>query len=57
MGIPNRMQRLKIDLIHIEIKYLEEFLKIDSKNPQARERLDHLKEAFAEIAQHATVID
>jgi hypothetical protein len=57
LGIPNRMQRLKIDLMHIEIKYLEEFLKTNSKNQEARERLEYLKEAFAELAQHAMVVD
>jgi hypothetical protein len=51
------MQRLQIDLMHIEIKYLEEFLKTNSKNQKARERLEYLKEAFAELAQHATAVD
>ncbi len=57
LGIPNRMQRLKIDLMHIEIKYLEEFLKTNSKDQQARERLGHMKKAFAELAQNAKVVD
>jgi len=57
LGIPNRMQRLKIDLMHMEIKYLEEFLKTNSKDQQSRERLEHLKKAFAKLAQHATVFD
>jgi len=57
LGIPNRMQRLKIDLMHMEIKYLEEFLKTNSKDKQARERLEHLKKTFAELAQHAMVVD
>lgn len=57
LGIPNRMQRLKIDLMHMEIKYIEEFLKTNSKDKQAKERLEHLKVAFAKIAQHASVVD
>lgn len=51
------IKRLKIDLMHMEIKYLEEFLKTNSKNQEARERLEYLKEAFAELAQHAIVVD
>ncbi len=57
LGIPNRMQRLNIDLMHMEIKYWEEFIKTNSKDKQARERLDQLKESFADLAQHATVTD
>jgi len=57
LGIPNRMQRLKIDLMHMEIKYLEEFLKTNSKDQKAIERLKHLKKEFAELAQHAVVRD
>lgn len=57
LGIPTRMQRLKIDLMHMEIKYIEEFLKTNSKDKQAKERLEHLKVAFAKIAQHASVVD
>jgi len=57
LGIPNRMQRLKIDLMHLEIKYLEEFLKTNSRDQQARERLEHLKKAFAELAQNAIVVE
>ena len=51
------MQRLNIDLMHMEIKYWEEYLKTNSKDKQARARLDHLKGTFADLAQHATVID
>lgn len=57
LGVPNRMQKLKIDLMHIEIKYLEEYLKTNNKNQQARRRLERLKEEFAELAQNATIVD
>ena len=57
LGISNRVARLKIDLMHMEIKYLGEFLKTNSKSQEARERLEYLKEAFAELAQLATVVD
>lgn len=57
IGVPNRMQRLRIDLMHMEIKYLEEFLKTNNKDMEAKERLQTLKKTFAELAQHALVID
>lgn len=57
LGIPNRMQRLRIDLMHMEIKYLEEFLKTNSKDAAAHGHLQELKKQFAELAQHAIVVD
>jgi len=57
LGVHNRMQRLQIDLMHMEIKYLEEFLKTNSKDRQARERLDYLKGAFAKLIRNARIMD
>ncbi|WP_449393216.1 hypothetical protein, partial [Eoetvoesiella caeni] len=57
LGIPNRMQRLRIDLKHMEIKYFEEFLKTNSGDTTAQERLQEIKKEFAELAQHAAVAD
>lgn len=57
LGIPNRMNRLRIDLMHMEIKYLEEFLKTNSNDSAAMERLQQLKNQFAELAQHSAVVD
>jgi hypothetical protein len=57
LAIPNRMQRLRIDLMHMEIKYLEEFLKTNSRDAAAQERLQELKKQFAELAQYAVVAD
>ena len=57
LGVPNQMQRLNIALMHIEIKYLEEYLKTNSRNQDARNRLEKLKESFADLAQHAIVVD
>ncbi|MCK5132009.1 MAG: hypothetical protein KAR40_07645 [Candidatus Sabulitectum sp.] len=47
IGIPNRMQRLHIDLMQMEIKYLEEFLKTNSEDVERKERLLALKKTFA----------
>lgn len=57
LGIPNRMQQLCIHLMHMEIKYLEEFLKTNSKDAEAHARLQELKKQFAELAQHAIAVD
>lgn len=57
IGVPNRMNRLRIDLTHLEIKYLEEYLKTNVNDSMARKRLDVLKQEFKEIAQSACVID
>lgn len=57
IGVPNRINRLHIDLAHLEIKYLEEYLKTHTNDYSQRKRLDLLKKEFKEIAQHATVID
>jgi ribosomal protein S15P/S13E len=51
------MQRLKIDLMHMEIKYIEEFLKTNSKDQEAKQRLEYLKKEFADLAQNAIVVD
>lgn len=57
LGVPNKMSRLRIDLMHLEIKYLEEYLKTHTDDPVARKRLDSLKEEFKQVAQHAVVVD
>lgn len=57
IGVPNRVNRLRIDLMHLEIKYLEEYLKTHDNEVVARTRLDALKAEFTHIAQHAVVYD
>jgi len=57
IGVPNRMNRLRIHLIHMEIKYLEEYIKTHVDNISARKKLNLLKDQFKEIAHHETVID
>jgi hypothetical protein len=57
LAIPNWLQRLRIYFKHMEIKYLEEFLKTHSQDKDAKDLLDRLKEAFAKLAQHAIHVD
>ena len=57
IGLPNWLKRLQIDLVHIEVKYLEEYLKTNSKELVARSRFEELKKVLAEYAQSAIHID
>jgi hypothetical protein len=57
LGAPNRMGLLDIHLTQIELKYLEEYLKTNSDDSRAKERLKTLKKEFAYIAQNAAVAD
>ena len=57
MGVPNLMKRLEIDFCHIEIKYIEEYLKTNSKDLNARNRLDKLKSKFSDLAKNALIVD
>ena len=57
LGTPNLLQRLRIDLTHIEVKYLEEYLKTHSHDPAARDRFKTTKETLMKIAETAMHID
>ena len=57
LGFPNWLQRARIDLAHLELKYLEEYLKTNSRDQKALSRLEVLKASFAEMAQHAIHVD
>lgn len=53
LGIPNCLQQLEIDFVHLEIKYLEEYLKLNYDDSGARTRLEEVKNILAEMAQNA----
>ncbi|WP_339074612.1 hypothetical protein [Teredinibacter turnerae] len=57
LGTPNWLQRLRIDLVHIEIKYLEEYLKTHSNDLQAKERFENAKLLLKEYAETAMHVD
>ena len=57
LGTPNWLQRLRIDLIHIEVKYLEEYLKTHSDDLQAKERFEKTKLLLKEYAETAMHVD
>jgi len=56
LSSPNLIQRLRIDLIHIEVKYLEEYLKVNNNDLIAKSNFEKAKKIlkdFAETAMHA----
>ena len=57
LALNNWMIRLKVNLMHLEIKYYEEFLKTNSKDLEAISRMENLKMEFSEIAQNAGLAD
>lgn len=54
---PNWLQRLRIDLTHIEIKYFEEYLKTNSNDLVAKAKFEKAKEIFKEFARTAMHVD
>lgn len=57
LGSPNWLQRLRIDLVHIEVKYLEEYLKTHSDDLQSKARFETAKEVLQKYAKTAMHVD
>ncbi|RTR34934.1 hypothetical protein [Shewanella atlantica] len=57
LGTPNWLQRLRIDLAHIEVKYLEEYLKTHSEDLRAKAKFEEVKEVLQEYATTAMHVD
>lgn len=57
LAIPNIMQQLKIDIVHMEIKYLEEYLKSNSNDRVAIQRFEDIKKQMNEYAVSAVFSD
>jgi hypothetical protein len=57
LGTPNWLQRLRIDLVHLEVKYLEEYLKTHIDDLKAKASFKKSKEALKEYAKTAMHID
>ena len=53
----NNFTMLRVSLKHLEIKYLEEYLKTNSNDLVATNKLKTLKEQFKQVAQHAGLAD
>lgn len=54
---PNDLMQIRIDLLSIEVGYLEQYLKTNSTDMVARDGLNKAKAQLAELAQHATLYD
>lgn len=57
IAVPNLVQRLQIDFLHMEIKYLEECLKATGSKKEIRDRLDRLRAQLAKMAQSSVSVD
>lgn len=57
LGTPNWLQRIRIDLAHIEVKYLEEYLKTHHDDLKAKYCFDKAKEVLTQYAKTAVHYD
>jgi hypothetical protein len=57
LRLRNDFEMLKIVLLQLAIKYLEEYLKTNGGDFVSRDRLNELKETFKEVAQNAMLAD
>ncbi|WP_440874306.1 hypothetical protein [Thalassotalea sp. PLHSN55] len=57
LGTPNWLQRIRIDLVHIEVKYLEEYLKTNSNDLVAKASFEKAKEHLKKFAKTAMHVD
>ena len=57
LGITNTVSKLQVILSQMEIRYLEEFLKLTPNDSLARLRLNELKREFETIATSAGYVD
>lgn len=57
LGSVNWLQRIRIDLVHLEVKYLEEYLITNSDDLKAKKRLEELMPILEEYASNAMHVD
>ncbi len=57
LGMTNTITKLGVALVQMEVKYLEEFVKLNPTDRRARQRLDEAKKELTELAQHAGYVD
>ena len=57
LGMTNTITKLGVAVVQMEVKYLEEFVKLNPTDRQARQRLDQTKKELSELAQHAGHVD
>ncbi|WP_337912421.1 hypothetical protein [Vibrio cholerae] len=54
---PNNLMQIRIDLLSIEVSYLEQYLKVNSTDITARDRFESAKVQLADLAQNALLYD
>jgi len=57
LGKQNWFKRLEIDLLHFEIIFYQEYLKLNNDDEPTKRRFNKLKKEFEDLAQNATHID
>lgn len=57
LGSANLLQRISIDLVHLEVKYLEEYSITNSDDLKAKKRLEELMPVLEEYASNAMHLD
>jgi len=57
LGAPNWLQHIRIDLVHLEAKYLEEYIKLNPNDIEAKSRFDSAMERLTEYARTAIHVD
>jgi hypothetical protein len=57
IAVPNWIGRLKIDITHITVKYLEEYLKTNRNDLIAKYNLEQAKESLKELAANSAHVD
>ena len=57
LGFPNWIVRLRVYLVQLEIRYLQEYLKTNPSDKDAKCRFEQIKREFQDIAQSATLVD
>lgn len=57
LGSSNWLQRISIDLLHLEVKYLEEYMITNSDDLKAKKRLRELMPVLEDFASNAMHVD
>ena len=57
IGFTNTITLLNIALVQMELKYAEEYLKLNPADSAARKRLEQRMAEFARFARHAGHVD
>ena len=57
LGIPNCIEEIKINLLHIQLLYYIEFLKLNPNDESAKKQLDKIKKDFKKACKYSYYYD